>query len=374
MALSEAEELELLELEEAEAASGGTNTPGAPQTGLDKAVAASNKVNNAVSTLFKPVGMAVGAIKEGSDALADKLAESGHPILGLQAAGPSMAIEGLGKGMELLDKAGEKTAEFGGRMGFPKTGAAVGTAISMAPDLAAGAGAIAKRALIAEGLKAGGRKIMSPARFAKDLVTKPSAAEATQIGKESLRSISERGGEKLALARETKEAAKKGLIEAEEKAGLHFESTPGFESLLKDPKKMSEFTQKIGRLAKQTPEALAQSVPSEQLQLFRKIAQEGEKVSGLSDIANSQLRHGKDVFTRALGIKEKGMGEALGKYRDAGKVVDEIPGEIKERLLKQKTANERAVLSAKSLDKKRKVIKGLAKGVAGYLAAKSIFK
>ena len=164
------------------------------------------------------------------------------------------------------------------------------------------------------------------------------------------------------------------MISAEEKAGLHFESTPGFEDLLRDPKKMAEFSQKIGRLAKRTPEELSQLVPSEQLQLFRKIAQEGGKVSNLSDIAKSQLRQGKDVFTQALGKSEKGIGEALGKYRDADKVVGEIPSEIKSRLLKTKALNEKNLLDAKALDKKRKVVKGLAKAAAYYIGAKTLFK
>jgi hypothetical protein len=210
------------------------------------------------------------------------------------------------------------------------------------------------------------------AKLAKDLITKPGAQEVALAGKEALVDIAERGGEKLALARSVREGAKKGLIEAEEKAGLHFESTPGFEKLISDPKKMADFTSKIGRLAKRTPEELAQSVPSEQLQLFRKIAQEGEKVSTLSDIAKSQMRQGKDVFTQALGIKEKGVGEALGKFRDADKVVGEIPGQIKSQLTGRKLQSAREVLDAKSLDRKRKVVKGLAAAAAGYLGLKSL--
>jgi len=212
------------------------------------------------------------------------------------------------------------------------------------------------------------------ARLAKDLIVKPGAAEVALAGKEALVDIGERGAEKLALARATKEAAKKGLIQAEEKAGLHFESTPGFEEFLKDPKKMAEFSQKIGRLAKQTPEELARTIPSEQLQLFRKIAQEGEKISTLSDIAKSQMRQGKDIFTQALGQTEKGIGEQLGRFREADKVVGEIPGQIKEKLMASKLQSARNVLDAKSLDRKRKVVKGLATAAAGYVGLKSLLK
>lgn len=211
-------------------------------------------------------------------------------------------------------------------------------------------------------------------KLAKDLVTKPGAAEVALAGKEALIGIGEKGAEKLALARATKEAAKKGLIAAEEQAGLHFKSTPGFEEIISDPKKMADFTEKIGRLASRTPEELAQSVPSEQLQLFRKIAQEGEKMGGLSDIAKSQLRQGKQVFTEALGKVEPKIGEALGNFRTADTVVGEIPSQIKEKLVSSKLQSARNVLDAKSLDRKRKVVKGLIGAAAGYVGLKSLLK
>lgn len=385
MALSEAEELELLELEEAEALSGGQTPQGSQPTpeksGLDRAVQISEGVTGTLGKIVEPftsrLGKALSAVKQKSDEAADREAElSGQkgvlPISAMVPAIPSMLIDALG----VPDRAGEYIAEKGGEMGFPKTAAAIGTGVSMAPDIAAGIGGIAKRGAIAESLKGMGKFAAdkSGVTLAKDLITKPGAAEVTQAGKEGIAALRSQGAEKLNLARQTREAAKKGLIEAEEKAGLHFESTPGFEKLLKDPKKMSEFTQKIGRLANRTPEELAQLVPSEQLQLFRKVAQEGEKVSGLSDIANSQLRRGKDTFTQALGLKEKGVGEALGKFRDADKVVGEIPGQIRSKLDAKKLQNSRDVMDARKLDRKRKIVKGLAGAAAGYLGLKSIFK
>lgn len=247
-----------------------------------------------------------------------------------------------------------------------------------APTLEEAALPVVKEGVKTAALTYGGGKVFQGlgkgARLAKDLITKPGAAEVAQLGKEKLLEVGERGAEKLALARATREAAKKGLITAEESAGLHFKSTPGFEELIRDPKKMADFTEKIGRLASKTPEELAQSIPSEQLQLFRKIAQEGEKMANLSDIAKSQLRQGKDVFTQALGKAEPKIGESLSGFRDADRVVGEIPGEIKNKLISTKMQNARDVLDAKSLDKKRKVIKGLAGAAAGYLGLKSIFK
>lgn len=224
----------------------------------------------------------------------------------------------------------------------------------------------------------GGGKLFQGAgkglRLAKDLITKPGAGEAAVAGKEALAKVGAKGAEKLALARETREAAKAGLIGAEEKAGLHFESTPGFEEMLRDPKKMAAFATKIGQLAKKTPEELAQQVDKKTLQLFRKLAQEGEKVSTLSDIAKSQMRQGKSVFSEALGVSEPEVGAQLGRFREADKVVGEIPGEIKRNLIRQKLMNEKELLEARKLDKTRRVVKGVAKAGAVYLGAKTLLK
>lgn len=366
---------------------GGGETPSQPQMAAEAAPSSepvhpeeskgrkfARKVANALPT----VGGIGGGIALGIPGTVFGVGVGGIPAA---AAGAGIGAAGGTAAKQLILRA------LGDKEGVPQTSGEAAKEIGF--EGAKDAALTYTGAKVLKGIGKGGMLI-------KDLVTKPGAAEVALAGKEGLEElekaamrkigdVTEKGAEKLALARSTREAAKKGLIEAEEKAGLHFESTPGFESFIKDPKKMAEFSQKIGRLAKQTPEELAQSIPSEQLQLFRKIAQEGEKVSGLSDIANSQLRNGKDVFTRALGIQEKGIGESLGKFRDADKVVGEIPAELKSRLVAQKArnlsdisakklSNAREVLDAKSLDKKRKVIKGLAGAAAGYLGLKSLLK
>jgi len=334
MALSPQEELELLQLEEEEAQVGGQTSQAAQPS--QPATPPESKTRRFVRGVAKALPVAGG--------IAGSFVS---PVAGTAAG----AAAGAGLKEAILSSLGDQA---------PTLGEATGR-VGLEAGLAAATGGLFKGAAGA-------------ARLGKALIVKPGAAEVALAGKEALINIGERGAEKLALARTTREAAKEGLIAAEEKAGLHFQSTPGFEKLIANPKKMAEFTQKIGRLAKQTPEELAQSVPSEQLQLFRKIAQEGEKVSTLSDIAKSEMRHGKDIFTQALGMKEKGMGEALGRFREADRVVSEIPGEIKTRLTSQKMRSAREVLDAKSLDRKRKVVKGLAAAAAGYLGLKSLIK
>lgn len=347
MALTEAEELELLELEAQEAGETplGSNPPAESTPSESNARRFTRKVAEALPTVGAIGVPTIGAIASGGLSLPTTAGLAGVGAAGGTAA-KQLVLRALGDTKGVPQTAGEAAKEIG---------------IEGAKDAA---------------LAYTGGKLLSGigkgAKLAKDLIVKPGAAEVAQAGKEALVDIAERGGEKLALARTTREAAKKGLIEAEEKAGLHFEATPEFEAFLKDPKKMAKFSQKIGQLAKRTPEELAQTVDSKTLQLFRKVAQEGEKVSTLSDIAKSQMRQGKDTFTQALGKAEKGVGEQLGRFREADKVVSEIPGEIKGRLAHQKLQSAREVFDAKKLDKKRKVVKGLAAAAAGYLGLKSL--
>lgn len=351
-----------LQAQAIQAKSGGQTAqggqPGAPAAPLNQPPQESKgrqfarKVANALPT----AGGVAGGVALGVPGTVFGMGVGGLPAA---AAGAGLGAAGGTAAKQLILRA------LGDKEGVPQTAgeAAKEIGITGAKDAAI--------TLVGGKLIKGG---VGAAKLAKDLVTKPGAAEVALAGKEALIDIGERGAEKLALARATREAAKKGLIEAEEKAGLHFQSTPEFEEILRDPKRMSQFATKIGQLAKRTPEELAQSVDPKTLQLFRKLAQEGEKVSTLSDIAKSQMREGKGVFTEALGRTEKGIGEALGKFRDADTVVGEIPSQIKDKIVKAKLQSSRDVLSAKSLDKKRKVVKGLAAAAAGYLGLKSLVK
>lgn len=212
------------------------------------------------------------------------------------------------------------------------------------------------------------------AMLAKDLITKPGAGEVALAGKEALMDVASRGAEKYALAQATKEAAKKGLIDAEEKAGLHFLSTSEFEKAIADPKRVAKVAESLGRLANKTPEELSQLLSPEQLQNARKFAQEAEKVTGLSDIAKSHLRFGKNQFAEALGKLKPEVGEQLSRFREADKVVGEIPGQTRELLAKTKLKNAADLLDARNLDKKRRIAKGVAATVGGYLGVKSLLK
>lgn len=228
MALSEAEELELLELEEAEAQAGGQtpleSQPTPEKTGLDRAVEVSENVTGTLGRIVEPVtsriGKALMAIKAKSDEAADKEAElSGQkgvlPISAMVPAIPSMLIDALG----VPDRLGTAIAEKGGEYGVnPELAAAVGTTVAMAPDIAAGAAGIAKRGAIAESLKGMGRKAMSPVRAVKDLATGPSIEEAKILADQAKSKFVPQASQKAEeLGRRSLQAGDEKLLSAKEK-------------------------------------------------------------------------------------------------------------------------------------------------------------
>jgi hypothetical protein len=382
MALTEAEELELLELEAAQGQGGDqtppSDEPAQPQTKLDKAAAFSKKVTDLLSKPLAPIGAAMGAVEQGSNEMANKLAESGHPILAMHAAGPAVLAEGLRKPFDWMNKAGEKVAEKGGEWGVPpEIAAGAGTLVQMAPDIAMGAEGIAKRAMLAnlakEGMSAAGEVVTKPLSAAKKFVFADMPEAVAQAGKEKIADISAHGGEKLNAARDLAKEAKEGLIGAEEKAGIHFTATPTFEALLQQPQEIMKFIETKLPIIKQGAQQLAQTVDSQSLQTIRKIAQEAEKSTGLSDIAKAHLREIKQVTTEALGKNEPAVAEQLSRMHEAEAQVKGIPKEIKDSILKQKLKTGQDVVDAKSIANKKKLIKAGLLGTGAVMGYKHFF-
>lgn len=211
------------------------------------------------------------------------------------------------------------------------------------------------------------------ASYAGKLAFGPTAEEVGQAGKEALAEVASKGADKLGLARQAAADAKAGLISAEEKAGLHFGSTPEFEGLVKNPDEMAKFIESKSNLLKgRTPQELAQTVDPQTLQTLRKVAQEGEKMTDLSDIAKSQLKQIKTTATAALGEAEPTVGESLDTFHTANDVMRDIPAETKARIVAQKLKNSQDVIDAKKLDNTRKLIKAGLAGGAAYLGFKKI--
>lgn len=346
--------------------------PTPQETGLEKAVRYSENVTGTLGKIVEPVtsriGKALMAIKAKSDEAADKEAElSGQkgvlPISAMVPAIPSMLIDALG----VPDRLGTAIAEKGGEYGVnPELAAAVGTGVSMAPDIAAGAAGIAKRGAIAESLKGVGRTATAPLRFAKDTITKPGAAEARLATQEAIEGIKETGASELAKRRGVASTAKDELIGAEENAGLHFKTSPEFETLLKDPKRVAKDVQVLSRLTEKGPEYLAQTLEPRELQSLRKFLQEAEKSSGLSDIAQSEMRTSKGILVKALERTTPEIVEPLRKLSKAERAVKEFPSELRKQVSGRRLQGAKDVLEGRKIDRRRKILRALAAaGAAG---------
>jgi hypothetical protein len=215
----------------------------------------------------------------------------------------------------------------------------------------------------------GGKAIGGAAKalkYGKRLVTGPGVEEARALGMEAVEGLKSAGADELLALKEAAKAAKGGLIKAEEKAGLHFASTPEFEAALRDPMKVAKNLEKLSRSLDKTPEEIAESMTPESLQNLRKYLQEAEKSSGLSDIATSQMKALKGKLVKALSISKPEIVEPLGNLAKAEEAVKELPKTIRKRIAEQRIKNVRSTGEAKSLETTRKLIKTAAKlGLAG---------
>jgi hypothetical protein len=373
--------------------------------GLSKAASFSKKVTGLLSKPLEPVGAAIGAIKQGSENLSNKLAESGHPFLAMHAAGPEIALDAMGKPFEWMNKAGEVVAEKGAEHGMnPYASAALGTAIQMAPDIAMGAEGIAKRAVLANLAKTGAEKVMAPvseaAGKAKAFIKAPtpaevalkntseladlqgereasrlSAQEARLSKPEALQEVRQQGAQQLQDARQKMTEAKKNLIGAEEEKGLHFETTKAFEDLINNPAEMQKFIESKYPVIKQGAQELSQTADSQTLQHLRKVAQEAEKKElGLSDIAKSQLKQIKSVATDALGLQEPEVGAKLGDLRAAQTSAQELPAKIKQQIEAKKVSlsNDQLQKAKELSDIQQQMINQRAQGAQAMTKAEQI--
>lgn len=215
-------------------------------------------------------------------------------------------------------------------------------------------GALAGGAL--KGVAAGGRFVRGAFR--------PGAAEARVAGREAAQAASRAGGEELAALRATAEAKKKALIEAERKAGLHFETSPGFEEAVANPKVAARTIENVRGLAKRGEEKLADATQPEQIQSIRKFFQEAKKKGALSDIADAEMRDLEGFLVRTLGKQRPDVVQPLGELAAAEKAVSAFPGILRERIKTLGTQTARNVAEGQKNERRRRILKTLATGVA----------
>jgi hypothetical protein len=392
----------------------GEDTSAMPEPDkLNKTADFIKRVGGVLSKPLEPIGKGIATIEQGSEDLSNKLAESGHPILGMHAAGPSLLLKGAQKPFEWMNQAGEAVAEKGAEYGMnPYVSAGLGTAIQMATEIAMGAEGIAKRAAIGSALEGGLKKAVEPvgkiAGKAKKFITEPTTSEVAtsnaanladlQAQKESarlaerearlnkpqmLQEVRDTGAKDLREARKGLGQAKKGLIKSEQDAGVHFESTQAFEDFIKNPQEIQKFVESKYRLVKQGAQQLAQEGDSQTLQHLRKVSHEASRKAKLpvsqgglelSPILKSQLDEIDKVAADALSIKEPKIGESLGKYRSAKDTITDLPSKIKEKLETRKAqiANEQIEKVKEISDIEQQIIKHRSEGSKAMTHAKEV--
>lgn len=414
MALTEAEELELLELEEAEALAGG-QTPQAPQptpeeTGLEKATRYSEGFMNTLTAPIRPfahaVGNTVSGIEDASRLASEREAEAGNPVGAMIPAIPEILIKGAKLPFQLLDRAGEATAEKIGEKGYPITGAALGTAIQMAPDIALGAQGIAKRAALGAAVESAGKTALKPVAratgfvkkvgkaltdlspeeariqaqqlqrtFKKGVKTQAAAEEGTKRlrtaekvaaddtnklqqhvqetlapakkqvskGTKKLKSLPEEQLAKKKKLEELEQQAKGGLEKAEIEGGFEFKSSPKFEAKATDAKFLSKVAERYKPILEQGPEVAAAKLSPKRLQLVRKLFQEGGKENVLTDLGKAGTERLRETAAKALELKSPKFGEARSEFLNVKNAQRNLP----EEFLKKRTAIQRSLQDAK---------------------------
>jgi len=330
MALTEAEELELLELEETEALTGG-------QTPLE---------SNPPSKTRRFLGGTVQALPFVGG------------ISGDIAGGPVGAALGAaaGTGYKQLIQRGLEAETPGQFFTDPTIGPTAGEA---AKEMALAGGTAALTSGVFRGIGKGAKAI-------KKLATKPSAAEVRITNQEALQALAAKGGDELAALREITGKAKSALIKAEEKAGLHFRTSEGFERALSSPQTIAKVNTIATRLADRGSKYISENLNPKEIQSLRKFLQEAEKKSGLSDIAKSEMRRAKGKLVESLKLQKPEVVMPLDDLAAAKLAEKQFPKVLRERLSSQRIKGGKDVLEGIKFDKRRKVLKALAAaGAAG---------
>lgn len=270
-----------------------------------------------------------------------------------------------------LNKAGEDiaTSKFGQKN--PTMGAALGTAVAKAPDVAMAAQGLSDVPAMAEGLSA---VTKSAAGFLKDgaenLVNKmgkpfastvealkgPSSAEAQAMGKEmrlgfnpeeniekaklvgqqivspqeakvtymeqQLKGLPEENAGKLQKLQDMRKDAGSLMNEAEQEGGFAVTPDSNFEATAASPEKMGNVLNVMGKWADMDPKEIANTVDPETINLFRKLSKAGQ--DKLSDVGRLTMQKGESAASDALATLSDKFASAKSQYKDIMRSIADI--------------------------------------------------
>lgn len=244
---------------------------------------------------------------------------------------------------------GEKVADDLARTGqvSPNLAALVGTVFQLAPNLGelASGGVIAKRGtqVIGKGAKELGEAFKGTgAKRASRLVEKQAAIPILRASKQT-------------LAKQTQKEAGEAIGTAEAALGIGQGQIPGLESQIQrvasSPRNRSLFMQKAGRIVNFSDDKLKDLGP-QTLQALRKTADAVIERGGKSITKNArnQLFKLKERSADAIKAVDTEFKTAMDRFKEASKVVDEIP----EQFAKEARQLKLHIAQAKSLAEEQK--------------------
>lgn len=359
--------------------------PTPQETGLEKASRYSNNVMDAITAPIQPlmgaIGKTVSGIEEASKNASEAEAERGNPVGAMIPAIPELLIKGIKKPFQMLDKAGEKTAEFAGKHGYPNAGAALGTAIQMAPDIAMGAEGIAKRALIADALRGGARAVGKVASKAGEIASSPVRGVVDALKTPDLRASLRESLNRLPISKAAEEVKLEELRRTfgkkieESRAAAGIPQQPL--SKLPIPKDLNEFADEMRTLAKRKPQDLVDTMGADGIAQLKDTIQQLRESGDLKHgtRASAQVNEAVNTLDDALSLTSPDVADNINLYRKTLQQQEGLPGHYKEltadlrlKLLKTKGSSTKRALISQAL-------KGAATGIAGgagYSAGKAL--
>lgn len=210
----------------------------------------------------------------------------------------------------------------------PYIAATVGTTIAMIPHVAA--------AMVGpKGVKAGGEAATGMVEAAANTtvgkaIRQTGTKEAARLT-EKIAEVPLKQTAKLEAATMLKKEAGKAIGEAEKglEIGAKDFSSETMRRVTKSPDRVVRFAERATKLTEKGADWLADKANPEQLQLFRKTAQQSIKMGKVvDDLTRSKLYEINKVFGEALGKKSTQFGEALGRYKEASAVLDGLPAQF----------------------------------------------
>ncbi len=268
----------------------------------------------------------------------------------------------------MLDAAGNAVAESKFGQAHPIAGAAVGTAIAKAPEIAAtiqslgavpetaaavealGKGAFSGTkmaigklqsladAILGQGEKAASLKAEQMMGPAKEAVTSASTAvqgasnptPELMAAKQRQAGLSAQMNQKAAMLTGMKKEAGAAIGAAEEAGGIGFKELPDkFMTMIGNKEQLGARANTMARLADMGPNTLAQNLDPATIQLNRKIAQEALKRPGIDDLTRVQLARFNSVAGDALGQQIPDLKEKLSAFKDISQALNDLPKDKK---------------------------------------------